>query len=206
EQRADAVELEGVRAPHLGEEARAERPADRAPGMIRPHRHEEGRTDAEAPKELEQPRGTLVEAAARIDVDAQADGRAIGRIAHRRIPGRSARRVAHRSAASGTPSALRTRAIKSTPCPVHPIRPSSGRRRGIVVARAWSWGTRGAVPSSTAGYASRSSSMPTFVRRSYRVNAVSAGSMSIVRWATMSPASAAAVMWWSVTPVRGLPF
>ena len=36
--------------------------------------------------------------------------------------------------------------------------------------------------------------MPTFVIRSYRVNAVSSGSMSIVRWATTSPASAAAVM------------
>ena len=114
EQRAEPVELERVRAPHLGEKARAQRSADRPSGVVRPHGHEEGRADSEASEELEQARDPFVQTAARVDVHAQANHRAIGDH-QRRVPGRTARRAAQRSAGSATPPALCTRVIRSVP-------------------------------------------------------------------------------------------
>ena len=71
EQRAQSVEQERVRAPHLQEKARAQHSPDRSARAIRPHRHEEGRVKLHAPEQLKQAGDALLEPTARVDVDAQ---------------------------------------------------------------------------------------------------------------------------------------
>src|SRR6185295_14911279 len=111
-------ELERIRSPHLEQKARAQRPAQRAARMIGPHGHEERRADTQTTEQLEQARDALVETAACVDIDAQADGRAFGGLDHSRVPTRTARRTAHRSAGSATSPAACTRVSSSEPSPV----------------------------------------------------------------------------------------